>query len=286
MNFHLNPMTGAMEDWAYSGSWEGSPIITQPCRPLTYNGYEEKKTLYDKFHKNSIKSIMFLLETSEDKSPSEKLLGKKNKNCLINFRLNAFFNKKKQKNYCREKDNNGYIPKVIRISLLLIDLIKPYINFRQLNKNNNLLIQWSVGGAIEVNETFILFGYFERELTKDILKEIKREKNPENIRGHLMFKTGVKEGKGIWDKNYSKENYFEETFISPEKQGKVLVFIIYAKVDQNWKSPRNSSPRIPPQTHFVNSRINEYYKVNDSKDNFEIEGRLYYNSDVSVVYLN
>ena len=40
------PVTGGMEDWAYAGSWEGEPIITQPCTPTEYNGYDKEKTLY------------------------------------------------------------------------------------------------------------------------------------------------------------------------------------------------------------------------------------------------
>ena len=100
MNGVVYPVTGGMEDWAYSGSWEGSPIITQSCKPKTYGGYDKEKTSYDKNYKDALKSIMFLLEVSNEKTPEQKLLGRRNIDCLINIRPNAFFNKITENKNC------------------------------------------------------------------------------------------------------------------------------------------------------------------------------------------
>lgn len=75
MNDMVYPVRGGFEDWAYSGSWEGQPVITEACSPITYGGYSSEKTNYSKNYKNAVKAISFLLETSNDKTPYEGNLG-------------------------------------------------------------------------------------------------------------------------------------------------------------------------------------------------------------------
>jgi hypothetical protein len=284
MNSVVYPVTGGMEDWAYSGSWEGFPIITQPCRPKTYNGYKEEKTMYDKNYKDALKSIMFLLEISNEKTPEQKLLGRKNKNCLMNTRYNAFFSPlAKNKKKCEENLIDGYIPRVIRLSLLLIDILQPYVNFRQISDNKNLKVEWTVGGAIIVNETFILYGYFDKILSKEILEEIVNNKDPNMTKKYLKSNTPFKSGKAIWDKNFNEEDYFKETFKNSLNKGKILIFIIYAKVDQNWGMQNMPDPGVPPQTHITNIRTNNEYIAKNN--GFEIEGTNYFSSDISILNL-
>jgi hypothetical protein len=81
MNDLVYPTRGAFEDWAYSFSWENRPIITQPCIPNTYTHYPEFKTEYSKNYPDAIKSMSFLLETSESKSPPEVDLGLNRSEC-------------------------------------------------------------------------------------------------------------------------------------------------------------------------------------------------------------
>ena len=75
MNDMVYPVRGGFEDWAYSASWEGEPVITHFCNPKTYGGYSLSKTNYRKNYPNAIKAISFLLETSNDKIPPEDHLG-------------------------------------------------------------------------------------------------------------------------------------------------------------------------------------------------------------------
>jgi len=276
------PVTGGMEDWAYSGSWEGFPIITQPCKPRTYGGYNNEKTMYDKNYKDALKSIMFLLEVSHEKIPEQKLLGRKNLDCLINIRQNAFFNTiAPNKNKCLDELIDGYVPRIIRLSLLLIDILKPYVNYRHSTQKDNLLIEWTVGGAITVNETFILFDYFETMPNKELINSIKLEKNPRNSQiKYLKQATSIVNGKAIWDQNYSANDIFKFIFEQPKKKGKFLVFLIYAKVDQEWAKQNMPDPQVPPQTHISNIRINDNYHAKNN--NFEISGQLYYQSKISV----
>lgn len=283
MNGVVYPVTGGMEDWAYSGSWEGAPIITQPCRPKTYNGYNEEKTMYDKNYKDALKSIMFLLEVSHEKIPEQKLLGRRNKHCLMNTRHNAFFNTPaKNKHRCEEELIDGYIPRIIRLSLLLIDILQPYVNFRQRADDGNLIVDWAVGGAITVDETFILYGYFDEVLDKQILEQIINEKDPDVTKKYLQYNTPVKNGKAIWDKSFTDQDYFRETFETPLEFGNVLIYIIYAKVDQNWAKQTAPDPAVPPQTHISNIRLNSEYTAKNN--GYEIEGSTFYASDISILY--
>lgn len=277
------PVTGGMEDWAYSGSWEGFPIITQPCKPKTYGGYNPEKTLYDKNYKDALKSIMFLLEVSHEKIPEQKLLGRKNANCLINIRQNAFFNKiATNKNKCLDELIDGYIPRIIRLSLLLIDILQPYINYRHSKNGENLYLEWAVGGAIKVDETFILYDYFNEAPEKKLIKSIYDEKNPKNTQSKFLKKiTEAKKGKAIWDRNYSQKDFFNFTFEQPSQLGKYIVFVVYAKVDQDWGKQIRPDPQVPPQTHISNIRINDQYTAKNN--NFEIRGQLYYKSKVAIL---
>ena len=277
------PVTGGMEDWAYSGSWEGFPIITQPCKPKTYGGYNPEKTLYDKNYKDALKSIMFLLEVSQEKIPEQKLLGRRNVDCLINIRQNAFFNKiAHNKRKCLDGLIDGYVPRIIRLSLLLIDILQPYVNYKYSNKDQNLFLEWAVGGSIKVDETFILYDFFNEVPDKNFITSIYAEKNPKNTQNQSLKKiTETKKGKAIWEKNYSSKDFFNFTFEKPNKSGKFLVFIIYAKVDQDWGKQIRPDPQVPPQTHISNIRINDQYSAKNN--NFEINGLLYYKSKIEVM---
>ena len=75
MNDLVYPVRGGFEDWAYSASWEGYPVITQSCEPATYRGYSKEKTNYSVNYPDSVKAISLLLETSDDKTPFENNLG-------------------------------------------------------------------------------------------------------------------------------------------------------------------------------------------------------------------
>jgi hypothetical protein len=239
--------------------------------------------MYDKNYKDALKSIMFLLEVSNEKIPEQKELGRRNKNCLMNTRHNAFFNLlAKNIKKCKEELIDGYIPRIIRLSLLLIDILQPYVNFRQRADDGNLIVDWSVGGAISVDETFILYGYFNEVLDKKTLEEIIIEKDPNVTKKYLQYNTPIRSGKAIWDKNFTDKDYFKEVFESPLKFGNVLIYIIYAKVDQNWGKQNNPDPGVPPQTHISNIRLNSEYTAKNN--GFQIEGSTYYASDIGILY--
>ncbi len=232
MSGTVYPVRGGMEDWAYSGSWEGDPIINK-CRPTTYKGYPIDKTNYaQNKYRDALKSIMFLLEVSHDKNPVQKYLGRKNLNCLINLRENAFFNKLKiNKKYCLDPLVDGYIPRVLRLSLTLIDLLEPYVNCMVKKNKENIIVKWLVGGAITVNKTFILYDFIDDPINF----KVKFEKITDNSQLRKLFKYRTKheQGKGIWEEEFTSKDTFKDTILLKGRKGKkFIVFVVLAQVDK------------------------------------------------------
>jgi hypothetical protein len=299
MNSVVYPVTGGMEDWAYSGSWEGTPIITEPCKPNTYSSYDENKTLYSKNYKNALKSIMFLLEISHSKMPDVNMLGKKNYDCLANLRPNAFniFNEQhikiKEKNQCNGDD--GYVPRVIRLSLTLIDLLNPYIKVyvKTLNDNEKKVkeINWVVGGAMGVDSTFVLYTYSEKKPDSTLMSDMKKTITEgtgtfDKLKKLLPLQSDNMKGKGIWDMNFTENDMFKFPVNATEnvqKNKKIITFVIVSRVDKDWLQQNNPSPNIKPQTHIVNLRNEENYEVTNG--NFVLKGRKYFYSELVVIDL-
>lgn len=279
------PITGGMEDWAYSGSWEGSPIITQSCQPKTYGGYKENATQYEQNYKDSLKSIMFLLEVSNDKMPDQKLLGWKNLDCLINLRHNAFFNHITQhKHLCLDKYIDGYIPRILRLGLTLIDILNPYITFITQNHRSHIDVHWTVGGAVTVDETFMLYDYFPTHPDQHIIAALKEAKEPSEVEKILKNKTDTNCGKAVWDIEYNTKDHFKHKIETEFNNGNYIVFVIFAKVDKDWSIQNHPDPVINPQTHIANLRNSNNYKASNGE--FELIGQEYFKSSVKIINID
>jgi hypothetical protein len=281
MNGMVYSVTGAMEDWAYSGSWEGPPIITQPCTPKTYNKYHENKTNYNNY-KDALKSIMFLLEVSNEKTPEQKLLGRKNLNCLINLRSNAFFNTiAPNKKICLGEYVDGYVSRIIRLSLTLIDLLKPYVTLVKYPIDNGIQVDWTVGGAIDVNKSFILYNYFDKEPEQNTVQMLRTSKDINVLKGILKKTTPEVSGKAVWNTDYSADDRFTFTFNEMKSNGNYLVFVIVAYVDNNWSLKNHPDPDVNPKTHIANLRTNSGYVA--SNGTFKLTGKEFFKSPVKVI---
>ena len=274
MNTIVYPVEGGMEDWAYSASWEGSPIITQPCLPTTYSKYPYKssRTIYDNFFPDAMRNMMFLLETSHDKTPEQKELGYSINNCILNMKRNAFFNQvHDQESECSDPNVNGYIPKILRISLTLIDMLDPYINYRVTSHNAssqlNYKLEWLVGGSIEVDNTSVYYNIVEKNNKPINNKEYKTE---DEIKKDYKNHSVVLKGNGIWSKS-QKVDPFNFEFSLNDKQE--IHFLIIARVDGFMKESIEPDPNVPPQSHFVNLRKSFNYQVGNEKTEVHIKGK-------------
>jgi hypothetical protein len=261
------PVSGSMEDWAYSGSWEGNQIIST-CKPETYTPYPEQRTRYGEAQKYSLRSIMFLLEANHDKNPPESQLGQRIDNCLLYFHNNAF-NIPKPSEDCKQSD--GYVNRIIRMGLTLIDLLTPYINYNILP---DYTIEWVVGGAISVDETYVKYNCF----TEEELKYYECPDNKTSVRDRLTNESPKLSGFAIWNKEYDKDKQFRFK-IPPGGGGGYFVFQILAKVDKDWSFQVDAKPNIPPQTNIVNLRTNKNY-VAELNGKFKLHGVDTFNTGV------
>ena len=278
MNTEIYPVSGGMEDWAYSASWEGSPIITKSCNPRTYGGYDPERTDYSKY-KDAIKSIMFLLEVSDDKIPEQKYLGRENLDCLINLRHNAFFNKiTTHKKTCLDELIDGYVPRILRLSLTLIDILQPYIITNNFVKEDKIVIMWNVGGSITVDETYIAYKLFDEKPNNEFLDNLKKLEDEDKINKILDSKSTKLNGKGIWSIDYSEKDIFKHDI---PKEKKFLVYIAIAKADKDFSIQQNPDPKIPPQLHLSNSRTNKDYIAKNA--GFILKGRTFYKSEIEII---
>jgi hypothetical protein len=281
MNGKVYPVNGGMEDFSY-GVWEGSPIITFGCDPPTYGGYPAIKSTYT-VSKDIIKSVMFLLETSNSKTPNKEFLGRENLDCLINLRHNAFFNKLAHEHHrCLDDFIDGYIPRIIRIALTMIDIVRPYINSRFTTDPNTVTIEWAIGGAITVDSTYITYNYYDELPSKEgFEKSIQDSAQESEIKLLLPFTTEAKIGKAVWSDEYHERDWLKESVKKENK--KYLVYVPVAKVDQNFGHQSNPDPKVPPQSHLSNGRINPNYKIKNGE--FELNGRNFFVGDVKYVEL-
>ena len=277
MNEVVYPVTGGMEDWAYSASWEGAPVITQPCEPKTYGGYDKTKTMYDKYYQNALKSIMFLLEVSHRKTPHSVFLGIRDNNCILNYRLNAYTalegdSSDNNEKMCNPPGEDGYIPRIMRLSLGLIDILLPYINaVHSIGKDKNSVdIKWVVGGAINIEDTFVIYSNAPI-LIDDKMTFVDIKKKFEH--------TQSQKGYGIWNLDHGNEAIFKDQI---KYEGNSVNYAIIAKCDTNWgQKLNNADPAINPQTHIANARTNPLYHATNGK--FYIDGKDYVISNIEKI---
>mmetsp|Transcript_7545 Transcript_7545/g.22036 ORF Transcript_7545/g.22036 Transcript_7545/m.22036 type:complete len:786 (-) Transcript_7545:2991-5348(-) len=171
MNDLVYYVRGGMEDWAYGGSF--TPDKVTPCTPKTYGGYPLEKTMYNN---STLRVFNMLVETSNFKEPKTDL------GTSMDV-LDA------------NTKGNGHVSRNIRLSLLAIDMVQPYVGIVGVNKlaladdivpkenrePNSCLetkavmvaqnaktvdIEWTVGGAMAIDNTELWYAKWD-----DILSE-------------------------------------------------------------------------------------------------------------------
>ena len=310
MNDILYGVNGGFEDYAYAGSWENQ-LQAEQCTPSTYDGYPAEKTQYDDA---TLRTFNILVEISKTKDPPSSQLGTNVD--LFNAPF-AFDN----------STNNGYAAKHIRTALMAIDMVEPYIEIIKFQKKTfnseirplkklrkidadfkkrrwqkrrklvktrpklNRKVKWSVGGSINVDETYLLYGNYNdfpdsfgsvNQLNQsDINAAIEIATATATAdNDQLLYITEIQSGGTRWtDPTSSKIPKFS-TFVdlTPFKKGDELAVYALAKVDQNWKNTPTNGIVWPEntkiQSHIVQQRTDANYV--SSKDNIgrTVQGRL------------
>ena len=110
MNDKVYYVRGGMEDWAFAGSWDNKHVVQ--CTPTTYGGYESEQTTYNN---STLRAFNMLVETSDPKTPNRDDLGMRTSPLVSS-----------------NGGENGHIARNIRLALLAMDIVEPYVTIRGL----------------------------------------------------------------------------------------------------------------------------------------------------------
>ncbi|KAL7433171.1 hypothetical protein ACHAXM_003516 [Skeletonema potamos] len=325
MNDKVYYVRGGMEDWAFAGSWDPDRVVQ--CTPTTYGGYPPEKTIYNN---STLRAFNMLIETSDKKEPSREDLGSRH-DPLISTNGRT----------------NGHVARNIRLALVAIDVVEPYVSIRGVEelifqddvvptinlkrsstsyyddaklvwvpgsdkKSSLRKITWTVGGAMTIDSTEIVYGlwdalptqlvestsgYFPSIETRNVINTNFQSVQPSNIEG------GTSSGRSRWhvDGAYPAEPEGGDTYeqiynydpvfkayidVGNLPPGTAIAVFARAKVDKDWsKSAANVGPvGFGPASHIVNARTNPtYFASNAGK---VIHGREYgwwYSDPITVV---
>ncbi len=292
MNSLLYPVYGGFEDWAYASSWEKN--FATKCTPVTYGGYDRKKTTYDDA---TLRTFNILVETSRFKNPASSSYGTDESLLRPPFLYD-------------NNRNNGYAAKHIRTALLAIDLVEPYVEIfkyksrsflseiqpltpltRRWSRNKKKeyggtgfrpKIRWTVGGSFQVDETYLVYGLWSdfpwafgsvHQLDKSMIDKVLQDDS-----GNIHF-TAVQSGGTRWtDANTKVPPKFRSRInLSHFASGDEIAVFAIAMVDQNWKAqPANIWPDVSVQSHIVKSRTDASYRSAKEAISRVVKGRLHW----------
>ncbi|KAE8903353.1 hypothetical protein PF002_g21478 [Phytophthora fragariae] len=133
-------------DWGYAASWENEFTTPKPirtCNPTSYGGYPRAKTTYNNA---THRAFNVLVETSHSKQPNATSLG--DSSTLSDEAL---------RDYLPASELVGHVPRNVRLSLLYIDLVQPYLLWKTHPQKASIktaaAFKWEVAGTITVNST-------------------------------------------------------------------------------------------------------------------------------------
>ncbi|EGZ04509.1 hypothetical protein PHYSODRAFT_536296 [Phytophthora sojae] len=246
MNDVVYPVDGGMEDWGYAASWENEFTTPKPirtCNPTSFGGYPRAKTQYNNA---THRAFNVLIETSHSKQPNASSLG--DSSTLSDEALS---------DYLPASEMVGHIPRNVRLSLLYIDLVQPYLLWKTHPQNATVkkaaAFKWEVAGAITVDST-------QLKIWSD---------NPANA-----TLTQAQQGVTRWyhkDLGLKAKDNKKGLFSANVKFPAAGTYYVQAvaTVDQNWATQGTGEdipvPMVKPQTHIVNARTNDdwFYSNND-----------------------
>jgi len=296
-NYPVGPMDqlvytiqGGMEDWAYAGSWIRDKVVQ--CQPSTHGGYAAYKTVYND---SMLRAFNILIEASSPKTPSFDTLGTSD-DVLSSSTA-----------------GNGHVSRNIRLSLLSADLVEPYLSFvgvdsvalatdilpltgrncarvnavRVPQTRSQVTVEWTVGGALEIDETELYYGSWS-----DVVTQVDCLTQPSNTLDSTLMAasmisptngTGYFSNAGASPPTTTSTSATGDLPLGPVFRASVNlssfglgdeVFVIAkARVDQSWlDQPGGIAPLVPPQAHIVNARTNPtWFHQNNGR---VIQGRL------------
>jgi hypothetical protein len=243
------------------------------CEPESYGGYPKSKTSYSS---GTLRSFIMLVETSNDKSPSPTTMGSPRQ--ILN----------------PTGRGSGHVSRNVRIGLLALDLVQPYVSIRSVNgeelsrdlvpqearlgrpcmttrhvkvaDRSKPSISWTVGGAISVDETQVWVARW-KDLPENKFNCLSQpsESDVEKYMTKAEVSTFTSGGGRF---SPSGETLFRAK-LDIDAFGLLdeIVVLVGARVDSAWGAvPTSAAPVtiLTPQTHIVQARTNSSWQSRDN----------------------
>jgi hypothetical protein len=276
INSMVYPVEGGMEDWLYAAGWDKANL--KVCEGTTT----------EEIMSSNNRAIVYLVETSDMKKPSEASLG---------YAFNPL---------SIDSPGNGHVARNLRLSLEAIDLLEPYICLTQIDSyDRHFDISWRSGGVITVDQSFAAwhrapdeaksFGsrhdYWSwldtpGEGSSPSFHLRGSESSPHNYVGqaallckdddpvaekaskqcirriNLETVTGSIDGPDhspVHNTSISAKYLYEANQWKALDPG-IYYLVIWEKYDSNWMDPNQGEPaNLQPQSHLANTRGNASY---------------------------
>lgn len=245
------PVHGGMEEWGYAASWfnQHNPVHTVPAAC----DHNQSVVVTPTSHR----CLTFLVETTDIKTPAQKLLGD-------SARLFA----------TPVPKEGQYVPIVMRQALALLEEVRPYSVITATSTANcTLSVRWLVGGCFEVDDTRIVAipatPEIEAIIDETYARGDLRDEEYALLHSAVSFPLHLSSSqKGVSplqnplpsvdlsdDRN---RLYFNTTL--PLPSGSFMVVAV-SSVDAYMNRVReNVNPSVPPQSLFVSLRRNATWR--------------------------
>ena len=255
------PVHGGMEEWGYAASWfnQHNPVHTVPAAC----DHNQSVVVTPTSHR----CLTFLVETTDIKTPAQKLLGD-------SARLFA----------TPVPKEGQYVPIVMRQALALMEAVRPYsVISASSTANHTLSVRWLVGGCFEVDDTRIVAipatpeieaimdeTYARGDLRDEeyalLLSAVRSPLHSSSQTGvsplHSSSQTGVSPLQNpLPSVDLSDDRnrlYFNATL--PLPSGSFLVVAVSGVDAYMDRVKENVNPNVPPQSLFVSLRRNTTWR--------------------------
>lgn len=266
MNDQVYPVHGGMEDWAYAASWDPERVI--PCNPKTYGGYAAENTVYNEA---TLRCYNMLIETSNTKIPQTGLGSSAH---LMDT----------------QAPNNGHVTRNARLALMALELVEPYVKIEVADgvalsddivplaaptcrhlvapAKSNMPIEWTVGGAISVDETEL----YVMEQWDDSMALTMCSSQPADP--NMLFKLVT--STGTVQKGKRGDTFQSLVDLSSFRDGDTVALMARARVDEAWLAG-------DPKAHIVHARRDPNYRFESPAG--VLQGRLEWFSQPLLVHI-
>ena len=237
-----------------------------------------------KYHNSTLRAFNILAEISDDKTPSTNSLGNTKDLAAV------------------QTSGGGYVARNARMSLMAAELVEPYVDILRVNSkqvkravipgmkmslrlckrsrrvtvpttSNRLLLQWEVGGAMEVDRTEVWYALW-KDVPRGVLDCVTQPSSADIAKyfqkGDIV---GLSSGPAKFSRNGASTLFQGEIDLAPFA-GQKIVIVASARVDSSWKeTPSRVGPsNVGPQSHIVNVRTTENWGYSNAGK--IVQGRL------------